>query len=81
MRFCRLAGSGTIDRFIARMVESEREQIKAAITFIDSFPPMRRALANRDWFTFARHYNGPARAQKYASQIAQNFFVVTGRRA
>lgn len=77
----RLAGSGTIDRFVARMVESEREQLKASITFIDSHPAMRRALANRDWITFARHYNGTARVAKYAAQIAQNFFVVSGRRA
>jgi len=76
----RPAGSGTIERFIHRMATSEREQVKAAITFIDSHPAMRRALANRDWETFALHYNGSARAKRYAQELAQNFHVVSGRR-
>lgn len=76
----RLAGSGTIDRFVARMLESEREQMRAATMFIDAHPPTRIALANRDWQTFARHYNGSARANIYAQQIARNYHIVAGRR-
>lgn len=77
----RLTGSGTIDRFCGRMAMNEREQVKAMITFIDSHPPMRRALANRDWYTFAMHYNGRGRAQRYSQELAHNFYIVTGRRA
>lgn len=72
------AGSGTVDRFVARIGKSEREQLQVVADFLDN-TGIRKHLASGDWLEFAKQYNGKARAEGYAREIAQHFRVVTGR--
>lgn len=74
----RLAGYGTPDRFVAAMAESEVNQIKAMTTFIENVG-IRQALADRDWRTFARNYNGSARVDEYSRSLAAHYRAITGR--
>ncbi len=55
----RVAGFKDVDAMIVAMKESERKQLDAFIAFIKSNQHLSVALQDKDWTTFARHYNGP----------------------
>lgn len=74
------AGSGTIQRFLARIGDSEREQAQTMLDFIEN-SGFRSALKERDWLRFAKNYNGSGNAVKYAEKLRREFQIVTGRRA
>jgi hypothetical protein len=53
------AGFADVEAFVAAMVQSEGEHLRALAMFLKSNPAMLTALRNRDWKEFARLYNGP----------------------
>ena len=73
----RLAGHGTVRRMVQSMATDEISQLRAMTNFIENCG-IRQYLANRDWYNFAKHYNGTARATQYARELAANYRVVTG---
>ena len=69
------AGFGDVNAMVAKMVESEDEQLKAMAEFIVK-SGMAPSLKGRDWAGFARRYNGPNfAANNYDNQL-QHFFQI-----
>jgi hypothetical protein len=54
-----VAGFGSVDDLVDKMVQSERHQLLGMFRFIEG-NNLGRHLKNRDWVRFARGYNGPA---------------------
>ena len=73
------AGSGSLERFINRMAESEEAQLRAMLVFIEN-AGIRKYLVDREWERFARGYNGTARARTYAASLQRQYQIVTGMR-
>ena len=74
-----MTGAGSLERFIGRMASSEEEQLDAMLTFIEN-AGLRKHLVNREWYKFARGYNGSARARKYEASLQRQYQIVTGMR-
>lgn len=53
----------SIGKMVTAMCTSEKEHLDALVRFIDSDPTLKKALQDKDWVTFAKHYNGPAYAR------------------
>lgn len=53
-----LAGFKDVFSFVSEMKKSENNQLRAFVGFVASQPGLQKALAARDWDTFARLYNG-----------------------
>ncbi|MCL6262184.1 N-acetylmuramidase family protein [Craterilacuibacter sp. RT1T] len=51
------------EQFEEAMNQSEGEQLRAFVKFVQVNQPVWRALKRKDWVSFARHYNGPAFAE------------------
>lgn len=54
----KLSGWDSLQQFVADMMSSERQQLRAFVGFIKSQAGLLRALQQRDWATYARLYNG-----------------------
>ena len=54
------AGFPTVLSLATAMARDEMAQLRALQTFIGSSPALLSALRNKDWHSFAVHYNGPA---------------------
>src|SRR5262249_16397062 len=54
-----VAGFASAEDMVAKMVQSERQQLLGMFNFIKG-NNLARHLQNRDWLRFARGYNGPA---------------------
>lgn len=52
------AGYDSVESYVEAMRISEANHLEAFASFIESNPTMHQALQNRDWETFALHYNG-----------------------
>lgn len=67
------AGFETLQAFVDAMLKSEDEHFKAFVNFIAS-KNLGKALAQHDWATFARKYNGPAYKQNnYDVKLARAY--------
>jgi hypothetical protein len=72
------AGFGTVDLFVTAMCQSIQQQLAAFVAFINFSPSLRRALDQRHWADFARHYNGPAyRANHYDTNLQEAYDAAT----
>jgi peptidoglycan hydrolase-like protein with peptidoglycan-binding domain len=72
-----LAGYRDAEDMVARMLESENEQILGMVRFMAS-TGIHKALQQRDWTGFARRYNGPAFASnRYDEKLAANYTSLT----
>jgi hypothetical protein len=59
---------------VKAFAESEYNQVKAMVKFIQSNPTMFNALEKHDWAGFAKRYNGPAYKQnKYDQKLAKAY--------
>lgn len=52
-------GYESLAAFIAAMRASEAAQLDAFVRYIESEPPLHKAIKSRKWTDFARLYNGP----------------------
>lgn len=67
-------GYASIEAFVAEMKKSEAAQLEAFCRFIESEPPILKALKSRKWADFARLYNGPDyKANLYDIKLASAF--------
>lgn len=67
------AGYSTVEAFVRDMHESEGKQLAAMFNFIKS-NGLDRYLINRDWATFAFHYNGESyKVNKYDLKLADAY--------
>lgn len=70
----RAMGYASADDFVNAMWKSEGEQLQAFVRFVKINPSIWRALKDRNWKTFARHYNGPAYAENlYDVKLARAY--------
>ncbi|MFM2480570.1 N-acetylmuramidase family protein [Celerinatantimonas sp. YJH-8] len=69
-----LAGYEDVFSFVRDMFVSEANHLKAFTHFIDSNTAMKEALAQCDWATFAKHYNGPDYAQNHYDEKLKNAY-------
>ncbi|MCP3136305.1 N-acetylmuramidase domain-containing protein [Pyxidicoccus xibeiensis] len=70
-------GYGSVENFVARMMESEDEQLGALAAFIQK-NGLAKALRAHDWAAFARGYNGPAYAKnQYDKKLAAAYQRLT----
>lgn len=66
-------GYGTVEQFVALMVESEDDQITAFTRFIQH-NKLDEALRSHDWRRFAQGYNGPAYERNaYHEKLASTY--------
>lgn len=56
-------GYASLADFVARMHASEAEQLEAFVRFIETDPPLHKALKARKWAEFAKRYNGAGYAR------------------
>lgn len=69
----KLCGCDSIEEFATRMSRSERDQLDLFANFIKSIG-IDKALAKKDWATFARRYNGPSYASRgYHTRMASSY--------
>lgn len=53
------AGFLSVEEMVAAMMQSEKKQLDAFVTFVSGDKSMQKALQEKDWAEFARRYNGP----------------------
>ncbi len=69
-----LLGYKSVADFVARMSESEGNQLMAFVAFIKADAGLHEALKTRDWPEFARRYNGPAyKKNHYDDRLADAY--------
>ncbi|MNL37663.1 hypothetical protein D3C87_1598210 [compost metagenome] len=62
------------DDFVNAQQQSEGAQLAAFVSFIETDPPLHKALIGRKWAAFARGYNGPAYADNlYDVKLARAY--------
>ena len=63
-------GHATVAAFVKAMTVSEREHLRAFVSFVAANPAMLQALRKKDWAAFALRYNGPDYAKfKYDKKM------------
>jgi hypothetical protein len=74
----RLGYSG-VDDFVARMENSEADQLDAFVRFVAADTGLLSALKGKKWATFAKGYNGPDYARNlYDAKLAQAYQKYAG---
>ncbi|CAE6841620.1 hypothetical protein R69746_06951 [Paraburkholderia aspalathi] len=74
----RLGYSG-VDDFVARMENSEGDQLDAFVRFVAADAGLLAALKGRKWAVFAKGYNGPDYARNlYDAKLAQAYLKYAG---
>lgn len=69
----KLCNYDLLSQFINAMFRSERDHLVAFVEFLKS-RKLQKALAERDWATFASKYNGPGyKANKYDEKLHAAF--------
>lgn len=67
------------ETFEASMREGVAEHLYAFVEFINGGPRLRKAIVDRDWWTAARLYNGPAHAEhNYAGRLGAAYLKFKG---
>jgi hypothetical protein len=72
------AGHPSVESFVRAMCSSVEEQGDAFVAFIKADAVKLKALQQKDWATFARHYNGPTyKKNKYDTTLQRNYDAST----
>ena len=66
------AGYSSPEEFVFAMSASEKNQLKAFVSFIQSNRTLLQAIRAKNWLTFAKTYNGP-RQNGYDLRMEQNY--------
>lgn len=67
------AGFATVDAFVDFIKGPDDADMEAFINFVRANPPILRALREKDWKEFARHYNGPGAVASYSAKMADAY--------
>ncbi len=67
-----LAGYSSPEEFVLAMSKSEKNQLKAFVSFIQSNRVLLQAIRDKDWLVFANTYNGP-RQNGYDLRMERNY--------
>lgn len=72
-------GYSSVDDFVARMENSEGDQLDAFVRYVAADPALLAALKGRKWAVFAKGYNGPDYAANlYDAKLAQAYLKYAG---
>ena len=70
----RRLGYSSIDDFVARMENSEADQLDAFVRYVAADAGLLSALKGRKWAALAKGYNGPDYARNlYDAKLAQAY--------
>ena len=71
-------GYSSIDDFVARMENSEADQLEAFVRYVAADAGLLSALKGKKWAAFAKGYNGPDYARNlYDAKLAQAYLKYT----
>jgi hypothetical protein len=71
----RRAGYASVEAFVLDMSRSEKNHLKAFVSFIKSDSDLWNSIVAKDWLSFARLYNGPAQ-QGYDQRMSDNYSLL-----
>lgn len=75
------AGHVSVDAFVAAMKVSVQEQLKAFVAFVKGNAKLQKAMAAKQWASFAAGYNGPSyKVNEYDVKMKQNYDKLTSTR-
>lgn len=66
------AGYASPEDFVLAISKSEKNQLKAFVSFIESDGVLLRSIRSKDWLSFAKRYNGP-RQKGYDLKMEKNY--------
>jgi peptidoglycan hydrolase-like protein with peptidoglycan-binding domain len=67
-------GYASVELFVAAMKTSQRNHLKAFISFIKASPKLTAAIRTQNWLSFAETYNGPDHAKNnYVKKLTEAF--------
>ncbi|EOC1425829.1 N-acetylmuramidase family protein [Cronobacter dublinensis] len=66
------AGYASPEDFVFALSKSEKNQLKAFVSFIKADRVLLRSIRNKDWISFAQRYNGP-RQKGYDLKMERNY--------
>lgn len=66
------AGYSSVQDFVSDISASEKNHLKAFVSFIKSDSRLSTAIVSKDWLSFARAYNGPAQ-EGYDTKMRDNY--------
>lgn len=66
------AGYASPEDFVLALSQSEKNQLKAFVHFIEADNVLLRSIRNKDWLSFAKRYNGP-RQKGYDLKMEKNY--------
>lgn len=66
------AGYSSVEDFVVGMSISEKNHLKAFVSFIKEDSRLSRSIVSKDWLSFARAYNGPAQ-EGYDTKMRDNY--------
>lgn len=66
------AGYSTVDEFVIGISASEKNHLKAFVSFIEADPRLSSAIIKKDWLAFAKAYNGP-KQKGYDKKMQENY--------
>lgn len=66
------AGYSSVEDFVREISISEKNHLKAFVSFIQSDSTLSKAIVDKDWLSFARAYNGPAQ-KGYDTKMRDNY--------
>jgi hypothetical protein len=71
------AGYSSVDKFVADMNAGDDGQFRAFIRFVIG-SHLKKAMQDKDWRGFARHYNGPGQVDHYAAALERDYRLHAG---
>ncbi|EKY3088673.1 N-acetylmuramidase family protein [Cronobacter dublinensis] len=66
------AGYASPEDFVFALSKSEKNQLKAFVSFIKADRVLLRSIRNKDWISFSQRYNGP-RQKGYDLKMERNY--------
>lgn len=66
------SGYSSPEDFVLAISKSEKNQLKAFVSFIKADNVLLRSIRSKDWLTFARRYNGP-KQKDYDLKMEKNY--------
>ncbi|HEY3589820.1 MAG TPA: N-acetylmuramidase family protein [Buttiauxella sp.] len=66
------AGYASPEDFVLALSKSEKNQLKAFVSFIEADSVLLRSIRSKDWLSFAKRYNGP-KQKGYDLKMEENY--------
>ncbi|WP_206678896.1 N-acetylmuramidase family protein [Pseudomonas sp. SST3] len=71
-RYYQNAGYTSVEEFVRELSTSEKNHLKAFVSFIKADNRLAKAIVEKDWLSFAKAYNGPAQ-QGYDKKMEAHY--------